>query len=176
MQVIEHIEVGAGGIAEIEFTSIPTDGTYTDLLLKVSARVADAGSASNDYRIYFNGSATSLSGRILEGLGSGSGVSYSVSFGYAGSVNTSISTSDTFTSLEIYIPNFASSNNKSFSVDSVAENNATGAKQQIIAGLWSSTSAINQINLYRPSVNTVQYSSATLFGITAGSDGSTTVS
>ena len=36
MQLIEHIEVGSGGAASIEFTGI--DQTGQDLLLKVSSR------------------------------------------------------------------------------------------------------------------------------------------
>jgi hypothetical protein len=37
-EAIETVEVGSGGAADIEFTSIP--GTYTDLVVKVSARNA----------------------------------------------------------------------------------------------------------------------------------------
>jgi hypothetical protein len=35
-EAIATVEVGSGGAADIEFTSIP--GTYTDLVLKLSAR------------------------------------------------------------------------------------------------------------------------------------------
>ena len=36
MTVIEHIEVGSGGAAEIEFDAIPAD--YTDLMILLSSR------------------------------------------------------------------------------------------------------------------------------------------
>jgi hypothetical protein len=59
-------------------------------------------------------------------FGNGSSVvSYTIaelSFMYV----TTSGTSNTFSSTEIYIPNYTSSNNKSVSVDSVTENNATG--------------------------------------------------
>jgi hypothetical protein len=50
-EAIATVEVGSGGAADIEFTSIP--GTYTDLVVKVSAR---STSSSGDCRIELNGS------------------------------------------------------------------------------------------------------------------------
>ena len=170
MTKIEHIEVGSGGQAEIDFTSIPA--IYTDLLIVLSARTERAVSFES-VRFYFNGSDSSLSSRYLEGEGSGSPVSGTLAYGFAGILNANSSTASTFSSTSIYIPNYAGSTNKSFSVDAVSEANATLAYQHISAGLWSSTSAINQVTLKSTVADLAQYSSATLYGIrkydTAGS-------
>jgi hypothetical protein len=74
-------------------------------------------------------------------------------------------TANTFSSTEIYIPNYASANYKSYSVDQVDEGNQTTVYSHLIAGLWSNTAPINQITFTPTSYNFVQYSTATLYGI-----------
>jgi hypothetical protein len=143
-ELIASNTVGAGGIASVDFTSIPA--TFTDLCVKISQRTDNSNIFGFNY-MYFNGSQTSYStARVLEGTGAGVS-SYTQATTYAfnddGVGNTS--TGSTFTNGEIYIPNYAGSNNKSFSVDTVGENNATTAYMQLIAGLWSVGSAINRI-------------------------------
>jgi hypothetical protein len=66
----------------------------------------------------------------------------------------------------IYIPNYASSNYKSLSVDAVPEENGTQTYMILSAGLWSSSSAITSLKLV-PNIgpNFVQYSTAYLYGI-----------
>jgi hypothetical protein len=152
--------VGAGGAASIDFTSIPQ--TYTDLKIVVSARNT---TATLDCYINFNGSNTNLSRRVLYGNGS-SATSASGSDGYVIWLSQSTDTANTFGNAEIYIPNYTLSNNKSFTADSVTENNATQAYQFFQAGLWSNTSAINRVTLYSGSTF-AQYSTATLYGITS---------
>jgi len=170
-EVIEHIEVGSGGAASIEFTSIPAD--YTDLMLVYSLRNT---TTTNYQTMSFNGSTSNFTHRELQGEGSGTPSSASRTDSVMRlSVARSDFTSNTFSSTRIYIPNYRSSANKSFSLDAVTENNATLSYQAIIAGLWSQTSAITSITLTSPA-NFVEHSSASLFGITAGSDGTTTVS
>jgi hypothetical protein len=66
------------------------------------------------------------------------------------------------------------------SVDLVTENNASGAfsaMQRIVAALWNDTDPITSIEFDADAAtNYKQYSSVTLYGITAGSDGTTIVS
>jgi hypothetical protein len=173
MTLIEHIEVGSGGAASIEFTSIPS--TYTDLLIVTSIRSdATPGVVWQGMNIGFNDYASAPSRRNLYGTGSGTGSDISTAFHwFEVSANA---TASTFGNGQIYIPNYTSSTNKSFSIDGVSENNGTAALQAIVAGLWSVTNAITSIKLTPSSGNIVQYSSASLFGILAGSDGTTTVS
>ena len=150
-----------GSVASIDFSSIPS--TYTDLCFKLSFRDTYSGVASADL-ISFNGSTASITSRMIQG--SGSGVSSTSSpTRFAGNNVSSTATSNTFANVEIYIPNYAGSQYKSFSIDSVTENNATEAYANFIAGLWSSTSAINQVTFTPTSGSFAQYSTAYLYGI-----------
>lgn len=157
--LISTITVGSGGTSSIAFTSIPQ--TYTDLLLKLSVRSTQANIA-NTLSISFNGSTSNFTARLLEGSGA-SVSSFSQSAGNIGNVQGTTSTSSVFSSLDVYIPNYAGSNNKSYSADGVTENNATTAYQTLSAGLWSQTAAITEIGIYIN--NLAQYSSASLYGI-----------
>lgn len=159
--LIASSTVGAGGAASIDFTSIPS--TYTDLVLVCSLRVSRA-SVVNNTVIKFNGSSTSYSERVLYGNGSSAG-SYSDTQIYDVN-NAANSTASTFANSQFYIPNYAGSTNKSVSNDSVSETNATAATAQLVAGLWSNTSAITSISLTDYSgTNFVQYSTAYLYGV-----------
>jgi hypothetical protein len=161
--LISSVTVGSGGAANIEFTSIPA--TYTDLLLKVSSRDGRAAATGSDLIIGFNASTANLTFKRIFGTGSAV-VSDSGSFGEIGIENASTSTASTFSNVEVYIPNYAGSNNKSWSADSASENNATEAYLQFTAGLWSITSAITSIKLTAEAgASFVQYSTAYLYGI-----------
>lgn len=159
--LISSVTVGAGGAANIEFTSIPAD--YTDLVLKASTR-SDQTQIYNEINIKFNTSSANISTRFLEGNGSIAN-SYTSTSRVAVGVGAS-ATSNTFSNFEIYIPNYAGSTNKSFSVDSVSENNGTDSWTDLVAGLWSNTAAITGITLYLNSSWVFnQYSTAYLYGI-----------
>jgi hypothetical protein len=172
IQIGSTVTVGAGGASFIDFASIPS--TYTDLLLKLSLRSSNAdgftgsatmrlnanSGANYSFRTLFAATATPASGNGSAGT--------SVTVG--GTVGSSL-TANTFNNAEIYLPNYAGSTNKSFSVDTVSENNASTDftyQLMMIAGLWSQTTAINQITIYSGTVgstNFLQYSTASLYGI-----------
>ena len=167
---IAQTEVGAGGAANIDFTVIPS--TYTDLCLKFSLRTSGTADNFENVKVQFNGSGgTAYSDRLLYGnstaAASASNSSQAVTyFQYSNSAGSDAST---FGNGELYIPNYAGSNYKSVSVDSVTEKNAGATNSAITAlaaELWASTSAINRITL-TPNVATLfaQYSTATLYGI-----------
>ena len=90
-------------------------------------------------------------------------------------LNKSTYTANTFGNSVIYIANYAGSTYKSFSKDSITENNATAADQGVGAGLWSNTAAITSLSLTVTS-NMVAGSTFSLYGITKGSDGIVTTS
>ena len=157
--LIASSTVGAGGAASIDFTSIA--GTWTDLCLKASLRTT--GTDPDDYiLIKPNNSTSNLTFKYLRGNGSAA-TSASTERPY---VDANGATSNTFGNIEIYIPNYAGSTYKSFSIDGVTENNATGALATLNAHLWSDTSAINRIVLTSgQGFNFVQYSTAYLYGV-----------
>jgi hypothetical protein len=170
--VISHVEVPSGGQASIDFNSISS--SYTDLLLLVSLRSTRASGSYDLYRIQVNGTNNLTSGRTLEGAGSGTPVSESRI--EAGVQPISLDTASTFGNGLHYIPNYAGSTNKVFSGDSVAENNGTEAGQLLTAGIYNNSSAITSLKLVSSIGDFVQYSSATLYGITKGSSGGVVVS
>ena len=158
---IASVTVGAGGAATISLTGIPS--TYTDLVLKVSARTDTTGSG-NGFAMYLNGSTSSYTRRAVYGDGSLT-ASNSGSTAPGGLINGTTETSNYFASTDIYIPNYAGSNNKSTSHDTVSENNATFAYVLLSAGLWSNSSAVTSMTLTPSAGNFVQYTTATLYGI-----------
>ena len=164
MQLISSASVGVGGAATIDFSAIP--GTYTDLMLVLSAR---ATSTTATITVAFNGSAASFTNIYLQG--DGFAVTSTTGTTLVGRASISTDTASTFGNLSIYIPNYAGSADKNFSVDTVSENNATTAYTQIFTGVWANTAAITQITLSL--ANFAQYSNAYLYGILKGSGGAT---
>ena len=161
-EAIATVTVGSGGAANITFSSIP--GTYTDLLLKVSARDSRNNNPYNELGVAFNGSAT-YSRIILYGVGSSAG-STSDSTGNWLYNDGNTASSSVFSNAELYIPNYTSSNNKSISADVATEDNGTGNALVLTAGLATLTSAITSITLTpNLSFSFLQHSSATLYGI-----------
>jgi hypothetical protein len=161
-ELIASSTVGSGGAASIEFTSIPN--TYTDLCLKLSGRTSSTGSIYEWVYIKFNSSTTGYSYRLLQGNGS-SAASYNNTTQYAGDITDGTATASTFGNYEVYIPNYAGSTNKSFSVDAVTENNGTTAVADLVAGLWSNSAAITAVNFTPRNGSFVQYSTAYLYGV-----------
>lgn len=160
---IASVTVGSGGASTIDFTSIPS--TYTDLCLKISARNT---SAINNYDMVlrFNGdSGSNYNVRAIQGNGSTASSFTSGSQGYIANINIPGNnlTANTFGSTEIYVPNYAGSNQKSLSIDAVTEdNNASTGLIRVMAGIWTGAAAINSITLYQ---NFAQYLTAVLYGI-----------
>ena len=163
--LIASTTVGSGGASSIDFTSIPA--TYTDLVLKVSART-NRTAIANDLLVVINGTSTAIhSNRNLAGDGASatSGSSSGDTSGYANTADGSSATASTFSNIELYFPNYAGSNNKSFASDGVYENNATTAGMKFIANLYASTSAITSLSVNGNGFNFVQYTTAYLYGI-----------
>ena len=160
-ELIASSTVGSGGAASIDFTSIPS--TYTDLVILVSARSVRA-QTQDGMNIKFNSSTSSFSGTYVATVGT-TPQSGTLTNG-SGSIPAANATASTFSNHQIYIPNYASANNKSYSIDSGRENNsATVFELDLIAGLWSNSSAITSIGFYNDNANFAQYSTAYLYGV-----------
>ena len=162
MELISSVTVGSGGAATMSFTSIPA--TYTDLLVRVSAR--NTNTTGSGLYIRFNSISSAYTGKYLEGDGTSAASGNTVTNYFSvGNVNTSNSTASTFASTDVYIPNYAGSNYKSGSVESVYENNATTAYATLIAPLLSNTASITQIDITPSANNFAENSTAYLYGI-----------
>lgn len=158
--------VGSGGTSNITFSNIPQ--TYKDLLLMISARSEAAGPFSDEV-IRFNGSMSSFTNKYIYGNGSNAlwGLNaYSSIGGFTAGMTGNTSTANAFGAKTIYIPNYTSSEQKVYSVNSAAETNAITAYIHLLFGLWDNTSAITSIQLATDSgVDYGQYTIATLYGI-----------
>ena len=156
--LLERVELN-NTASSVTFSNIPQTG-YTDLKIVVSARNTSTG---DYFAVSFNGSSASFSSRYLywENTTANSGTLAQ----YGGRVNTSSTTASTFASTEVYIPNYAGSAYKSYSSDSVSENNAAAAPGSLIAGLWSNVAAITSITLTPNAGSFVANSTFSLYGI-----------
>ena len=158
LELVETVEVGAGGASSIEFTSIPQDGV--DLLLKVSGRGSDSTSSAN---ISINGDTTNANYTRLGLQGNGSSVStFQQSFRPYISLTDSGDTANTFGSGQLYIPNYTASAAKSMSIETVEENNATATEMILWAASHTNTSPVTSLSL---TANFVEGSSASLYKI-----------
>jgi hypothetical protein len=161
LKKIQTITVGSGGAASIEFTSIPQ--TYTDLKIVFSIRNT---TTTINTTIMLNGSSSGFTWRQLYGTGSGPATASASSNASLGPlINVSTYTASVFANCELYFLNYTSSNNKSFYIDSVTENNATTSFQHFLSGLWANTAAITSITVTPDSGSFAQYSTATLYGV-----------
>jgi len=168
-ELIETITLGSDA-ASVTFSDIPQ--TYTDLKMVASQRNTSTNAGMG---IRFNNdTGGNYTYRVLYGTGSAvSSFTQSVAAGY----NTylfaytvpAVYTANTFGNTSIYIPNYSGSTNKSCSIESVSENNASASYICAVAGLWSNASAISSISIITDpggaAGNNLAGSSFSLYGI-----------
>ena len=156
--------------ASITFSAIPA--TYTDLVLRVSAR-DDLAQVSESLKIILNSdTATNYSATYLTGNGSAAASGRDSGAGSAAqrmqgrfSVSNS-ATSSTFGNMEIYFSNYTSTGTKISSIFGVAETNATAANMAATASQYRGGSAISNIEITSiGGGNFVSGSSFYLYGI-----------
>ena len=164
---LQTITVGSGGVSSVTFSNIPQN--YTDLVVKASVRsTTSGGSQSGLLRINGDtGSVYSYRNLSADGSSAASSSSTSVPYIYIGAWPAVGGTANTFNNCEIYIPNYASNNNKSISIDAVHEANSTTAYSVLEAGLYPSTSAITSLTFLGYADSIAQYSTFTLYGVKA---------
>lgn len=172
MKLIQTVNA-TGSSATLEFTSIPQ--TYTDLVVKISVRQSsNNGNPYTPITFALNSSATNKTSRYL--LGEGTGVSSTNYTEFYAWTPSSLATANTFSSIELYLPNYTGSTNKSISLDGATENNATANLLAIGAALWSNTAAVTSVSFTTTAGNFVTGSTASLYGVLKGTDGIVTTS
>jgi hypothetical protein len=160
-------EVLTASQASVTFSSIPA--TYTDLVLRISARTNRAN-ATDFIRARFNGdTATNYSKTQLYGSGN-AGAASNNNTGQTGTevawTDAANATADTYGNFEIYIPSYNAVQKKQASSFSAQEDNSASAYISVFANLWQGTAAITEINLYSSTSNSfVSGSSFYLYGI-----------
>jgi hypothetical protein len=157
----------ASSAASVTFSSIPA--TYTDLVLKINARGDIADTDINLYTTFNSDSATNYSAnyvRFQSGTtAAASNVSNQTYFNISFWSEGTSYTSNTFSSNEVYIPNYTMAQYKPFSTAWTTENNASDARGGLAASLWRNTAAITSITLTPYSGNLITGSSFYLYGI-----------
>jgi hypothetical protein len=157
--LLEKITVGAAGASSVTFSGIPQTG-YTDLVLKASCR-SDQSNVARSWKVQPNG--VDITARNLDAEND----PFVVFSGTSINMNTNGtgSTSNTFNNYDVYIPNYASTTTyKSLSVDGAVENNGTNANLKLVAGLYSSNTAISSITCIINAGSFVQNSTFYLYG------------
>lgn len=157
----------ASSAASVTFSAIPS--TYTDLVLRISARSDNAttldsiiytvnGLSTSIYSyVYLRGSGTAASSALASASGSGL-----LAYGADGAT----ATASTFSNSELYVPNYTASQNKQLSWFGVQENNLAAANIAVSGNLTQTTSAISSITLsLNVGPNFVTGSSFYLYGI-----------
>lgn len=166
--------------SSVTFSSIPS--TYTDLVLKISAKASAATGSTADFAaLQFNGSTSSVwSGTVINGNGATASSSRSPAnqvydgdaaiFPYVPGGAASV-TANSFSNGEVYIPNYASTSLiKPYGIFNVIDNNqaSTAIFTRAHASLFNSTSAISSIKIVTSGGGATNYdtgSSFYLYGI-----------
>ena len=158
-------QVLGSSAASVTFSGIP--GTYKDLVLRMSLR-NDASFYVSSAVIKVNAITGTYSFTTL--LGDGSAAASSRDSGsyqgfYLSGVNGNTATSNTFSSHEVYLPNYGGSANKVASLDNANETNATAAYRVVNAGLLGNTAAVSSLTITSSSANFLTGSSFYLYGL-----------
>lgn len=163
--LIGSYSVNSGGATNVVFNSISQ--SYTDLRIIVSGKFVYS-SNSHSGGIYFNSPASDTSYKNFQanGTSTGSSAGSSNTDGYLGEIPASNFTG--WANLEVYIPNYTSSVQKTYSVDMVSENNGTANNMFMLVNTCSKTAPITSITLRdfaAGGANWAQYSNFYLYGI-----------
>jgi hypothetical protein len=131
----------------VTFSSIPT--TFTDLMLRISART-DVGSNQDTVKLRFNNDTNTNYGRNTlfgggsGGVGSNNNLTTRILAPY---VNGSTAQSDTFGAIDFYIPSYRRSQYKELSAFGASENDNNLAYMGITAGLYTDTTPISTVTV-----------------------------
>ena len=159
--LLGSVTVGAGGAATMAFTNIPA--TYTDLVMKISARTTRSGQITDAISWNFNGLTTNQQSIYLEGAGGAIASGTLTTFRTLATAQST--TANFFGNSEVYIPNYRDNQYKSASADGIAPQ-LGGAYIWLTDNMWLDTSPITSITITDVNSATfVQYSTAHLYGI-----------
>jgi len=167
-ELIDSVVLGSD-TATVTFSSIP--GTFDDLYFQLSIRGSNTSyNSGQTVNVEFrpNGSTSNRSSRVLYAGGTNIGsLTYATGIYLDMTPNSSSWTANTFTSGDLYIPNYAGATNKSMSGITVSENNnASSGKTWAISGLWNDTSAITSFTFVSSVNSFLTGSSFYRYGIT----------
>jgi hypothetical protein len=174
MQPIYTANVGAGGTSSVVFNNIPQG--FTDLKLVVSSRDGRTSNVWDNILVYFNGSTAGYSSHIAYVIDAAQatnttvtyGGGISANFGFALYGSTSLNEAGTFCNSELTIPNYSGGAHKHVIGESAIPSNSTSVYQlSFHSGVWKNTAPITSITVAPGTGAFAQYSTFTLYGISA---------
>ena len=165
--VIDHQETGSGGDASYSKSSIGT--SYDHLYFTASTRISTSAIYTTQYIEFNSDTGTNYTIKALYAIG---GTVYAGSSNSGNNINyvyapSATADADIFGSLEVWIPNYANTDNYKQALctwgfaNGSAANNILGST----GGLWMSTAAIDTFKLAAGSGTFDEYSTYTLYGI-----------
>lgn len=147
--------------ASVVFSSIPA--TYTDLKILYTGKTTDA--AAQGTSMNFNGSTSNVQSMYIIGDGANPGTG-TLNYMYVGSVFGTNGTADVFSANEIYIPNYTSSQIKSYIMMNAAETSGATGYGNVIVGRDSGvTAALTSVTINTGGGNFIANSTFYLYGI-----------
>ena len=163
---IASISVGAGGVASVNFTSIPQNFTH----LQIRAVGRTGGAAGTNMPVQFNGDTTGANyyTHYMGGNGTNSGSPFSGGFSGSADIGWGAGASETANAFGIAIADIYNytntSNPKTLRALNGVDANGTGLLG-IWSSVWTGTAAINSILIYTSTTGFTQYSRFDLYGI-----------
>ena len=162
---IATVTVGAGGQAEINFTSIPS--TYQHLQLRGILRSTNSATDANA-RLRLNAdTGSNYRFHYLGGTGASvyAGDAGVATFGYAGVTSAANSTANVFGAFVVDILDYANTN-KNTTVRSLngVDMNGSGF-MEFDSSLWINLAAVDAVRIFYTAGNIAQHSTVALYGI-----------
>lgn len=162
---IATVTVGAGGAANVEFSSIPS--TYQHLQIRGIVRSSAASASQNTLLRLNTDTAANYSTHYLTGNGTtaASGAEANSTYIYAGALPAANTASGRFEAFVIDILDYKDTN-KYTTVRTLAGWDANGTGLVALwSGSWRNTAAVNAIRLLPNTGNFIEFSSIALYGI-----------
>jgi hypothetical protein len=150
--------------ATVTFSSISS--SYTDLVLRASYRIDNAGAYGQNPYLVLNSDTSGYHNQFLQGNGSSISASYSNSSQLEmQSADSAGNTSNTFTIQEVYFYLYKSNATKIISQFKSSENDSSGNEMHVYANYYPQTTAISSILVDIASGSFVANSTFWLYGI-----------
>lgn len=175
MELITTETLTDSDAASIEF-DVSSISEYDDFFVVFSVR-SSTSATSSAFRIQLNNNS---SGYSVTGIRAGSGTTLqkitNSTLAYIGEINAATSSSDIFSAGNAYVFGHRSGEHKRITANCVTEDTSTAKYAQWTTGTWSNAANITSIKFSTDNGNLKQNSVISLYGLTGGSDGITTVS
>jgi hypothetical protein len=174
MNLIENIQVGSGGVAQIEFSAIPQ--TYRDLVLLVNlrnSRVEHVGGLTMVFNGGVGGSAfcRRIYAAGATNLGYATGAA-NIQSAFIGTSSATWASNGVYASFRVYIGRYTASESKNYlaesAITSLGDNGGTYpgyTEQNIMAGAWTGSAPVTSLTLVTDVGTFVEFSTASLYGI-----------